>query len=305
MPTTTTDRQTARSFGPIRICRGTESQLEHCAIAVGEAMLQPSNGTTHSRAAVGSYTDTLPRALLGDNPGASVTYAIEVPNAEGRSAGLSNQVHVPLVRTLPAPRDFEASVTAQGVVLNWTSDAPPAPAPTVHYVYRVYRRQEGTHQQILAGEVTAGESALSLTDSSIEWERTYFYHADAVTVIGKETGGQEEVEGDDSQDAKVFADDVFPPAVPSGLQAVFSGPGQQPFIDLIWAPDTDADLAGYNIYRREEGQPPVKLNPELVKTLAYRDASVAPGTHYLYSVTAVDLRGNESARSEEAGETVP
>ena len=55
------------------------------------------------------------------------------------------------------------------------------------------------------------------------------------------------IEGDDTPEVKVFANDVFPPAVPSGLQAVFSGPGQKPFIDLVWAPVSDADLAGYNV----------------------------------------------------------
>jgi hypothetical protein len=232
-----------------------------------------------------------------------LTYAIEVLNAEGRSAGLSNQARVSSVRTLSPPRDFRAQVTGQGVVLTWTSDA--QPAQSARYVYRVYRRLEGSQPEILAGEVPAGERNLTFTDSSIEWERTYEYHADAVTVVAQADTTELQIEGDDTPDVKVFADDVFPPAVPSGLQAVYSGPGQPPFIDLIWAPDTDPDLAGYNVYRREEGTSPVKLNAELVRTPAYRDSSVTPGKHYSYAVSAVDLRGNESTRSEEAGESVP
>jgi fibronectin type 3 domain-containing protein len=93
--------------------------------------------------------------------------------------------------------------------------------------------------------------------------------------------------------------------VPTGLQAVFSGPGQPPFIDLVWAPNTDADLAGYNVYRHEPGGPPVKINTELVKTPAFRDANVSAGKVYLYAISAVDARGNESAHSEEASESVP
>jgi len=89
------------------------------------------------------------------------------------------------------------------------------------------------------------------------------------------------------------------------LQAVFSGEGQQPFIDLIWAPGLEADLAGYNIYRREENGQAVKLNTELVKMPAYRDTAVQSGKTYIYSVSAVDVRNNESARSEEASERVP
>lgn len=68
---------------------------------------------------------------------------------------------------------------------------------------------------------------------------------------------------------------------------------------------TDVDLDGYNIYRHEEGARPVKVNAEPVKTPAYRDAAVVSGKNYFYSVSAVDVRGNESARSEETSETVP
>jgi fibronectin type 3 domain-containing protein len=112
-------------------------------------------------------------------------------------------------------------------------------------------------------------------------------------------------EGDDSPAQKVFTKDVYPPAVPTGLQAVFSGPGQPPFIDLLWAPDSDADLAGYNVYRWEDDGNPTRINSELAKTPAFRDSNVAAGKIYKYSVAAVDERGNESAHSEEASESVP
>src|SRR5438132_1520844 len=117
-----------------------------------------------------------------------------------------------------------------------------------------------------------------------------------------------------SNQAKVAAAPTLPP--PEGFTAKLTGEGvvlswkgaadgQQLFVDLIWAPDTDADLAGYNIYRHEEGGKAVKINSDLVKTPAYRDARVAQGKKYFYSVSAIDLRGNESARSEETSETVP
>jgi hypothetical protein len=333
VPTATTDRQTLRSLGPTRICRGLQPRLTECGTAVGQsapvsaAPAPTAAATTSGKASArkssssetasgksgskttASYIDRLPDSMLGVDPAGSVTYAIEVLNKDGHGAGLSNQVHVSLARTLPPPRDFSAQVTARGVVLNWTSNAPET-TQAERYVYRVYRRQEGSPEQIVAGEVASdGENKLSITDASIEWEKTYEYHVEAVTVIVEHVTQQSRpevhVEGDDTPEVKVFADDVFPPAVPSGLQAVYSGPGQKPFIDLIWAPDTDADLNGYNVYRHEEGQPPLKLNSEPVKTPAYRDEAVAPGKHYFYSVTGVDVRGNESARSEEAGESVP
>lgn len=306
VPATTTDRQRVRSLGATQICRGIGTALTQCGPVAGQA--SPPNSSAKNLSlpkAVGSYVDVLSGQLESDDPAGSATYAVEVRNGDGRSAGISNQVRVSLIRTLPPPQDFHITVTDAGLVLSWTSDVPHAvPTTPVTYAYRVYRRLEDSTQWILAGQVPAREREESFTDSSFEWEKTYVYRADTVTVIARD-GAEEQVEGDDTPEVKVFAHDVFPPAVPSGLQAVFSGPGQQAFIDLVWAPVTDVDLAGYNVYRHEEGSAPVKVNTELVKAPAYRDANVSSGKHYIYSVSAVDVRGNESARSEEAGESVP
>lgn len=315
IPTITTDRQRIHILGPSQICRGLQPQLTACGTPVGEAPVETvpveSKKKSVGKKSTGpkiseSYVDVLPGTIVSDNPTAFATYAVEVLNTEKRGAGLSNQVRVPLIRTLSAPTDLNASVTAEGIVLTWTNAAPAEPAPALHYVYRVYRQQEGAAQPALVAEVPAGtDRTLRFTDSTIEWEKTYEYHVDAVTVLTSEGKAAIEVAGDDSPGVKVFANDIFPPAVPSGLQAVSSGPGQPPFIDLIWAPDSEADLAGYNVYRREENGQPVKLNSELIKTPAYRDTTTIPGKTYFYSVSAVDIRVNESVRSEEVSETVP
>jgi hypothetical protein len=305
IPSVTTDRQRARSLGTTRICRAADANLTQCGPPIGQASPSASlsSSKTSNPKSTGSYIDTLP--IQSDDPADFFTYAVEVCNADGRSAGLSNHVRVSSIRTLPPPQNFRASVTKQGVVLNWTNDIQQAGTQQkAGYVYRVYRRLEDDAQRVLIGQVPVrGEHEENLTDSSIEWEKTYEYRAETVTVITR-NGSEEQVEGDDSPEIRVFADDVFPPAVPSGLQAVFSGPGQKAFVDLVWAPDTDIDLAGYNVYRHEEGAAPLKINKELVKTPAYRDTDVVPGKHYFYSVSAVDVRGNESALSEEAEESV-
>ncbi len=308
-PSLTTDRQTIRSAGSARICRGLARELTQCGIPVGEVAPQPGPDTsrTSKQKIARSYSDSLPEQLERDDPSALVTYAVEELNPEGRGAGLSNQARVSLVRTLPPPRNFAARVTGQGVMLNWTGDSPAGgSAASIHYVYRVYRRTEESAQRILAGEVAAGsERTYSLTDSGVEWEKTYEYRAETVTVIAQENKPELQIEGDDTPEIKVFAHDVFPPAVPSGLQAVSSGPGQKTFVDLLWAPVADIDFDGYNVYRHEEGTAAEKLNMSPVKIPVYRDANVAAGKRYFYSVSAVDVRGNESGRSEEASELVP
>jgi len=307
IPTMTTDRETLRSLGPTLVCRG-PGELTACNTPAGEIKtpVPPNKVSASAQKPQASYTDTLPQQLESDDPSAFITYAVQVLNREGRAAGPSNQAHVPLAHTLPAPRDFLARVTKEGVVLNWIGDIVSVGPTDVPYVYRVYRRAEGTNERVLAAETSAGAAtSFTITDASIEWQKTYHYRAEAVTVIRRANKSQLEIEGDDTPEIKVFADDVFPPTVPAELQAVFSGPGQKPFIDLVWAPVADADLAGYNVYRREESTTPVKLNGELVKAPAFRDENVASQRKYFYSVSAVDVRGNESARSEEASEAVP
>lgn len=316
VPTLTTDRQRVRGVGPTRICRGFQLSLTQCGSPVGEAAAQAvaergtasggaSSDAQASQKVTASYTDTLPESLESSDPSAGITYAVEVLNQEHRGAGVSNSARVSLIRTFPPPPDFRAKVIKEGIELRWSRDVSRSTAgEPVHYLYRIYRRQERQEWSVAGNFPSGGENDTSFTDGNIEWEKTYEYRIATVTVIER-SGGREEVEGEDSPVVRVFTDDVFPPAVPSGLQAVFSGPGQAAFIDLVWAPVTDVDLDGYNVYRHEEGGPAVKLNSQLVKAPAYRDAAVVAGKRYFYSVSAVDVRGNESARSEEASERVP
>ncbi len=309
IPEKTTDRLIIHSVGATRICRTTEAMLTECGTPVGQASAQPhaSAGASSKQKTTASYVDTLPEQMQTENASAFATYAIEVLNVEGHGAGLSNEARVPLIRTPPAPIDFTARVAGQGIVLNWSNSLKSAPAAaSERFIYRVYRRPEDNRQQTLVGELPPrNDRSLTLTDSAFEWEKTYEYRVETVTIVVGEDKKELHIEGDDSPEVKVFAHDVFPPAIPSGVQAVFSGPGQQTFIDLIWAPVTDVDLDGYNVYRHEAGSTPVKLNAAPLKTPAYRDAAVVSGKNYFYSVSAIDVRGNESAHSEETSESVP
>jgi len=252
-----------------------------------------------------SYTDQLSPSLELQSPTSNFSYAVSVLNSFGRSAGLSNQVQVPSAPTLGAPINLAAHLSANGVELTWSVVQPSQNTPGVKYEYRVYRRNMASNQDDVAGEIPVSVDAnTSFLDTGFEWEKTYDYHVTAVTLINR-ADGPEQVEGDDTPSVRVVAHDVFPPAAPTGLQAVFSGPGQKPFIDLIWAGNGETDLAGYNVYRRDVGSEPIKKTTELVKTPSFRDSNLVPGHEYFYSTSAVDARGNESSRSEETSETVP
>ena len=165
--------------------------------------------------------------------------------------------------------------------------------------------KEGTSKDVIAGEVPLGEPASShFTDSNFVWEKTYLYRVTTVSIV-KRTDREIQVEGDDTAPVRVVAHDIFPPAIPKGLQAAYSGEGQKPFIDLIWAPVTNTDLVGYYVYRSDAGGAPAKLNSEPDQSPSYRDGAVDSGKTYTYSVSSVDVRGNESKPSEAASESVP
>jgi len=318
MPSETTDGQTIRHLSPVQICRSIDAVIKECGTPIGKVPVSPVPQPASVRGKRGRgkkvspavtvqahYVDTIPPDLQKENPTGQITYAVVVPNEKVRSAGLSNQVQVPAAPTLQPPARLQAQVTADGIAVNWTTSPEGQEVGHLRYVYRVYRREEGSAASLAIGEVPVDDSPLQLVDHSFEWEKTYNYRVTVVTVISPPGKPQSEVEGEDSRETKGVAHDIFPPAVPSGLEAVASGVGQPPFVDLIWAPNTDADLAGYNIYRHEQGGQPVKINSEPVKTPAFRDTTAVSGKKYFYSVTAVDLRGNESARSEETSESVP
>jgi len=326
VPTQTIDRQNVRHLGRTDICRSLEDLIKECGTPVGSIIPDafPLLHKQHANLKLqADHTDTLPADLEQQNPTRTVTYAVEVLNRSGRSAALSNQVRVPLAPTLPPPENFRAEVTPEGVALTWSCVEPTKAIPDITYRYRIYRRSVEKGADLRLGDVDCPPARFE--DHTFEWQKAYEYRIAVITssklikgawpcqraqsddgVVGiADCINVATVEGDDSPVQKVLANDIYPPAVPSGLQAVFSGPGQPPFVDLLWAPDTDADLAGYNVYRREENGQPHKINTQLVKTPAYRDENVASGKTYWYSVSAADLRGNESALSAEASEQIP
>src|ERR1700722_17604634 len=276
-PTLTTDHQTVRYVGPTLICRSPESEMATCGTSL--AMLPPPANAVPTPAkkpqpkpppTPQNYVDTLPPGAQSEKPDAELTYAVEVLNRNAKGAGLSNRVHVSAITPLPAPNDLAAKLNDDGVDLTWTSTAEPPTTPGVQYRYRIYRRnlvaanesashsnqnrenpgnKKDKNKDTIAAEVPVGPAGHFL--DPVEWENTYQYRITSVTIITK-ADSQEQVEGEDSHQVQIVAHDIFPPSIPVGLQAVYSGEGQRPFIDLIWAPVPNADLAGYNIYRSEE-----------------------------------------------------
>jgi hypothetical protein len=147
-------------------------------------------------------------------------------------------------------------------------------------------------------------------DHTAQTGQTYRYTAQRVRSLS--LGGHAlELRSAISPPATVVMRDTFPPHAPSGLEAVPGGvTAADRSIDLSWTPDTDADLAGYFVYRQEVDEKGVvagtatRLNITPVAGPAYRDQTAMAGHRYAYRVTAVDTAGNESAPSAEVQENL-
>lgn len=303
-PTETTDGELIRKPGKMVVTRAASSGGPFQTIT--EMPLQPA--LTEKQRPKASAVDSI--AALVTDPAAPdfLFYRVTSVSRRNTTSLPSNLVSVPAVVTPPPPQSLTLGLVPRGVSISF--DIPAVTVPmrlNSQVVYRIMRLEsgaDGAAEPFVVGQIKSGDQAPPIVDSRIEWEKKYDYWVRPVT-LWRAGSQQGEVEGDDSPTAAIVAHDTFPPATPSGLQAVFSGLVQRPAIDLTWTPNTEDDLAGYNVYRRTGSGPPVKINAELVKTPAFHDPNVTVGENYFYSITAVDLRGNESTASAETSEAVP
>ncbi|HUH63763.1 MAG TPA: hypothetical protein VLZ50_12220 [Terracidiphilus sp.] len=307
MPKKNTDKLLLKGNVAARVCR--RESTGGCEPA--------GAGLEFAPGATATYTDRLPPALTTGGPQA-LTYFVELTNRRGRSAGLSNGA-MTLAGEAPGPvADLRLEVRKQGVVVNWTPDR-------THAAIRLRRllltpRQPGAETQKgpLAPTTEAREQNLLIEnapergralDKTVRFGESYEYRAQHVIRVEMENHTLE-LEGELSAPVRVEVLDIFPPAVPTGLAAVATLPEPgaaeaQTSIDLSWQPDSEADLAGYIVYRREDGEEWQRISPvQPVAAPAFHDAHVETGRTYIYAVSAIDEKGHESAKSAEARETV-
>jgi hypothetical protein len=202
---------------------------------------------------------------------------------------ISNLVRLRVLDVSGPVDHLQSKITEKAIELGWQPAAKTLDGLEVKSLagYRVYRSTTGKPGSFqLLGE---SKEPLYL-DSDFEFGRAYSYE---VRALFKEGGTIAESEG--SQPYQVIPRDTFPPARPAGLTALYTAGA----VELVWTANAEKDLAGYYVYRHENGEQPKKLNKELLRTPILRDASVQPGHTYFYQVTAVDFSNNESQPGEE------
>jgi hypothetical protein len=218
-----------------------------------------------------------------DWTGKDVILGVRLSSPSGRFSVMSNLVAISVIPPLTAPA-FTAESRADGILLKWTA----LPQPGTHY--RITRKIGAG-----AAQTIADLAETQYLDLVTAFGPTYTYSLQSYARAGDINAVSEP-----SAPFAVAHTDHFPPTVPTGL-AVIAGAKT---IDLGWDRNTDADLAGYRIYRAVGDGPFVRI-PGEVEPPSFRDAQVQTGQRYRYAITAVDRLGNESGRSEPAEAEAP
>jgi hypothetical protein len=266
---------------------------------------------------------------------------VELFNTAGRSAGASEPVFAAAGEVPRAVEAFRAEGSGAGIVLRWTTEAQVtgevmvkredlnAPAPKERPAKKTAPATKGiggrkVHTATTKGAAHPGASkdenvvwlhaedggpdhdSGGLLDATAKADEPYRYTAMRSRSVMLD-GHKLEMRSELSDAVAITLRDVFPPGVPQGvLVAGFPVEGSYTLAaDLVWQPDTESDLAGYNVYRQvlaADGVAgaAVKLTEKPVALPSFPDASVAHGVGYRYTVTAIDVKGNESAASAPA-----
>jgi hypothetical protein len=300
MPRRTTDKLLLKNPMDVRVCRSENGGV--CQPVGSMLKLAPSTA--------GTWTETLPAELAAGSPRV-LRYAVRLFNANGRSAGLSNEVAI-LAGTAPAPLgNLTSELRKDGVALHWTAVGDDT-AVRLHRTWlnvpkkpkkNTLSDEEPTEISLL---VANGSQAGGAVDKTAELGQTYEYRAQHVARVEAD-GKTLELAGEFSAPLRVEVKDIFPPDAPTGLVAVAAEAADGTVsIDLSWEPNAEPDLAGYIVYRSENQGAWQRISPaEPVVGPAFHDAQVQAGHTYAYAATAVDHGGRESARSAAAMETAP
>ncbi len=186
----------------------------------------------------------------------------------------SNRVVLDVVPPLKAP-EVKAAATARGVLLTWEGQGS-------GMEYRVFRQGAGDQQPVEIGTSKTPD----YLDTTAQYDTAYTY-----TVVTTE-GSAESLA---SKPVPVTPVDIFPPSVPASIAAL-AGPDS---IEISWQRSPEQDLKGYYLYRSVNGGPFARI-ADLLALPTYSDHKVERGKTYRYEVSAIDQKGNESAKSAPA-----
>jgi hypothetical protein len=301
--------------------------------AAAPAFSQRDLAITIPSAMVSHYADSghlefpfeLKTPSVAQPPSEQTVFMVRTRVNEKKVSADSNPASLHLYEPFP-PANISAKITHEAIILSGWGVALPAAlsagsaesgqTPSDAH-YRIYRAeapataaaspaQAGNENQPAPHLEQIAELPLTVMayeDANFTFDRTYIY---SVRTVAKFESTW--IESDDSNLLTVTPKDIFPPSAPQGIVIVYvpAAAGVPAHLEISWSISPETDLAGYDIYRKEQGNDTaLKLNARPLLTPSYRDMNIQPGTSYSYTVKAVDRAGNESPASEPASLDVP
>jgi hypothetical protein len=222
-------------------------------------------------------------------------FALKVKDSREKSSEFSKLLSVkPRIVPLP-PQEVQSALYEDRIEVRWKKPEKNIDNSTPAEVrgYNLYRRKEGEFFSRLNSSLII-ENRYS--DKDFRFGEVYHYMVRASC-----TKSSPFWESADSGTAEILTEDIFAPAPPSGLISVAG----EDFISLSWDINKEKDLLGYNVWRKEEGQGEyIPLTPQPIQENVYNDYAVEMNKRYYYAITAQDIRGNESEKSETVAEEI-
>jgi hypothetical protein len=191
----------------------------------------------------------------------------------------------------PSPAASPASSAASALARPPSPAVPPAKPPTPGF--RVFRRDP-------IASYEAPMNPVPITVNAFE-DRTADTGPRWCYVVRAAASVDPVVESVASDEVCVDIKDVAPPAAPAGVATLAGAEA----VEVSWSPSPESDLAGYRVYRAPEGGAPERLAELPAGQTTWRDASPGRGGLHVYTITAFDRSGNESAPSKPAEGHLP
>ena len=221
------------------------------------------------------------RVLWADptvKPQTEYTYFVVGYNSYKSPSPESNRVKIFWNEPPPAPEEVRIRSDNQALEISWRP-APPKGETPLATGFNLYRRSEGER----FGFWPLNPAPLQETrfvDGGLQNGRKYYYEVRAVRNFQGTP-----IESPASAVVEGIPDKKTPPSPPRGLLAVYQEGG----VALRWNANPEPDVAGYDIYRRAEGEETFrKVNSGLIKEPHFLDPSVDPKKSYTYRLKAID-----------------
>jgi hypothetical protein len=225
-----------------------------------------------------------------------LSYAVKVFNRKGQTAGLSNVATLWLQPVPQPPARPSLNPTEGFVEVSWAPsstniDGSPVARGVAFNLYRTSSERSSVGSPLNSAPLVG----TYYKDGSARLGKTYTYRVRAVLETARGW-----VESRDSEEASLFHRDLYPPAPPRQLTLVVG----REFLSLTWFPNSEADLAGYHVFRRQGRGDFQRLTTTATRRTSYEDRDLLEGPVHSYRVRAVDRAGNQSSYSNVVSDTL-